>query len=136
MSVENARLAYPILVRIARELGQAARDRKPVTWVSYDEFCNRCREVGLKETPRTISTKVLKPIQQACLENGRPDLAALVITKPKARTDFGTLLRPVDAWWEPYIERGDATTPGDVDFWFARYREARDHADWPEAPFF
>jgi hypothetical protein len=136
MSVENARLAYPLLVQITRELGQLLKDRKPAVWISYDEFCGRCKEVGLKETPRTIVSKVLKPVQAACLEHGKPDLSALIIQKPRARSDFGNLLRPSDSWWEPYIERGDVAEAGDVDFWFVRFKEARDHEDWPEAPFF
>ena len=101
MSVENARLAYPLLVRIASELVQAIKDRKPASWYSYDDFCNRCKEAGLKETPRTVATKLLKPIQALCIEHEKPDLSALIISKPKARSDFGNLLRPTDAWWEP-----------------------------------
>ncbi len=135
MSVENARLAYPLLVRVALELAQDVKDRKPIGWISYDDFCARCRDVGLKETPRTIVSRVLKPLQVACIENGKPDLSALIIQKPKARSDFGNLLRPSDAWWEPYVSRGEAEA-GDVDFWFIRFREARDYEEWPEAPFF
>lgn len=135
MSVENARLAYPLLVRLARDLAQDIKDHKPITWVSYDDFCNRCRDVGLKETPRTIISRVLKPLQAACLDHALPDLSALVIQKPKARSDFGNLLRPSDGWWEPYVARGEAEA-GDVNFWFVRFRQARDYDDWPEAPFF
>jgi len=135
MSLENARAAYPILVRLAHDLAQAVRDRRPLVWVSYDEFCQRCKEVGIKETPRTIAAKLLKPLQGACLEHGLPDLSALIIQKPKARSDFGNLLRPSDGWWELYVERGEAAV-GDVKFWFEHYKAARDHADWPEAPFF
>lgn len=135
MSVENARLAYPLLVQIARDLSQLVADRKPAIWISYDDFCNRCKDVGIKETPRTVVSKVLKPVQAACLEHEKPDLSALIIQKPKARSDFGNLLRPSDTWWEPYVERGQTTT-GDVDFWFTRFKEARDHEEWPEAPFF
>ena len=134
MSVENARLAYPLLVQIARELVQLIKDRKPAVWYSYDDFCARCKEAGLKETPRTVATKLLKPIQAVCLEHEKPDLSALIIAKPKARSDFGNLLRPTDAWWEPYATRGESTA-GDVDFWFVRFKEARDHP-WEEAPFF
>ena len=64
-----------------------------------------------------------------------PDLSALIIQKPKARSDFGNLIRPSDGWWEPYVARGE-TTVGDVSFWFARFKAARDYPDWPEAPFF
>lgn len=135
MSLENARAAYPILVRLARELSRAIHDHRPVAWISYDDFCNYCKEVGIKETPRTIATKLLKPLQAACIEHGMPDLSALIIQKPKARSDFGNLLRPSDGWWEPYVTRGE-TTAGDVNFWFGRYKEARDYTDWPEAPFF
>lgn len=135
MSVENVRLAYPLLVQAARELSQDVKDQRPIGWVTYDEFCTRCREVGLKETPRTIVTRVLKPLQAICLDAGKPDLSALIIQKPKARSDFGNLLRPSDSWWEPYVEREETTT-GDVDFWFIRFREARDYEDWPETPFF
>ena len=135
MSVENARLAYPLMVQIARDLAQLVKDRRPAIWVSYDDFCNRCRDVGLKETPRTIVSRVLKPLQAACLQHSHPDLSALIIQKPKARSDFGHLLRPSDGWWDPYVESGQ-TTAGDVDFWFIRFREARDFENWPETPFF
>ncbi len=135
MSLDHARAVYPVLVRIARELARAVQDRQMVIWVSYDDFCTQCKDVGVKETPRTVATKILKPIQAACLENNLPDLSALVIQKPKARSDSGNLLRPSDGWWDPYVERGETTT-GDVSFWFARFKAARDFSDWPEAPFF
>lgn len=135
MSLDDARTVYPILVRIAHDLAQAARDRRTAVWVSYDDFCQRCKEVGVKETPRTIATKLLKPLQTVCLENNLPDLSALVIQKPKARSDFGNLLRPADGWWEPYVTRGEATV-GDVPFWFKQYQTARDYPEWPETPFF
>ena len=135
MSLENARAAYPILVRLARELSQAARERRAAVWVSYDEFCQRCKDVGIKETPRTIAAKLLKPLQAACLEHNMPDLSALIIQKAKPRSDFGNLLRPSDGWWEPYVARGEAAV-GDVKFWFDRYKAARDYADWPATPFF
>lgn len=135
MSVENARAVYPILVNLARELALSARERKSGQWISYDDFCLRCKEVGVKETPRTIATKLLKPLQAACLENSLPDLSALIIMKPKARSDFGNLLRPADGWWEPYVTRGD-TTVGDVVFWFKQFQAARDYEAWPDAPFF
>ena len=135
MDLEHARTAYPILVRFARQLALAVRDHRPMTWVSYDEFCQCCREVGIKETPRTVAAKLLRPIQAACLERQLPDLSALVIQKPKARSDFGNLHRPSDGWWEPYVARGE-TTVGDVVFWFKHYQAARDYADWPETPFF
>ncbi len=135
MSLENARAVYPILVQIAHDLSQAVRDRRPVSWISYDDFCARCKDVGVKETPRTVMAKVLRPLQAVCLENNRPDLASLVIQKPKGRKDFGDLIRPSDGWWEAYVER-DGIAVGDVKFWFERFREARDFAEWPEAPFF
>lgn len=135
MSVDSVRAVYPLLVQIARELSQASRDRRTAVWVSYDDFCLRCKEVGVKETPRTIATKVLKPLQAACIEHSLPDLSALIIQKPKARSDFGNLLRPSDAWWEPYVTRGE-TTVGEVGFWFKQFQAARDYTDWPEAPFF
>lgn len=135
MSLENARAVYPILVSLARELAQAAQERRPVRWISYDDFCQRCKEVGVKETPRTIATKLLKPLQAICLENDKPDLSALIIQKPKSRTDFGNLLRPSDGWWEPYVAKGE-TTVGDVVFWFKHYQAARDYPEWPETPFF
>jgi len=135
MSLDDARTVYPILVRMAQDLAQAARDRRTAVWVSYDDFCQRCKEVGVKETPRTIATKLLKPLQSVCLENSLPDLSALVIQKPKARSDFGNLLRPADGWWEPYVTRGEAVV-GDVPFWFKQYQAARDYAEWPETPFF
>ncbi len=83
----------------------AARERRPPFWISYDDLCARCKEVGVKETPRTIATKLLKPLQAACLEKGVPDLSALIIAKPKPRGDFGNLLRPADGWWEPYVTK-------------------------------
>jgi hypothetical protein len=135
MSLENARAAYPILTRLARELSEAVRERRTLVWISYDEFCQRCKEVGVKETPRTIAAKILKPLQSACIEHAMPDLSSLIIQKPKARSDFGNLLRPSDGWWEPYVARGEAVV-GDVKFWFEHYKAARDYADWPEAPFF
>lgn len=135
MSLESARAVYPILVNLARELSLAARERRTARWVSYDDFCQLCKDVGIKETPRTIATKLLKPLQTACLENSMPDLSALIIQKPKARSDFGDLLRPSDGWWEPYVARGE-TTVGKVDFWFKAFQAARDFPEWPEAPFF
>ena len=135
MSLDNARAAYPILIQVAKELSQAVRDRRPVIWITYDDFCNRCKEVGIQETPRTIVTKLLKPLQAACLEHSMPDLSALVIQKPKARSDFGNLLRPSDGWWEVYIARGEASGV-DVHFWYKRFQTARDFAEWPDAPFF
>jgi hypothetical protein len=135
MSLEHARTVYPVLVRLARELAHAIQERQPVVWVSYDDFCNHCKDVGVKETPRTVVTKLLRPIQAACLENNMPDLSAIVIQKPKARSDSGNLIRPSDGWWEPYVDRGEAHV-GDVSFWFARFKAARDFSEWPEAPFF
>ncbi|WZO98138.1 hypothetical protein EP7_005194 [Isosphaeraceae bacterium EP7] len=135
MSLDNARVAYPILVQLAHDLAAAARERRPAQWISYDDFCQRCKDAGIKETPRTIATKLLKPLQAACLENEKPDLSALVIAKPKPRADMGNLHRPVDAWWDVYVERSESST-GDVNFWFNRYRAARDFEEWPEAPFF
>lgn len=135
MSLDNARAAYPILVRLARELCRATQERRTATWVTYDDLCVQCREVGLKESPRTIAAKLLKPVQAACLEHDKPDLAALFIQKPKNRGDFGNLIRPSDSWWEPYVTRGE-TTVGDIPFWFERYKAARDFEEWPEIPFF
>jgi hypothetical protein len=135
MSLESARLAYPLLVRVAREHVQAVRERRAIPWVTYEEFCQRCKDAGLEETPRTIVTRVLRPLQAACLEQGKPDLSSLIIQKSRGRTDSGALVRPSNGWWEPYEAKGETTT-GDVDFWFVRYRQARDHAEWPEAPFF
>ena len=135
MSLENARAAYPVLVQIARDLAESARDKRQVVWVSYDDFCARVKDVGVKETPRTIAAKLLKPLQGACLEHNLPDLSALIIQKPKARTDFGNLLRPADSWWEAYVTRGEAAA-GDVGFWFSAFKAARDYENWPEAPFF
>jgi hypothetical protein len=135
MSVELARTVYPLLVQIARELSEAMRERRSAQWVTYDEFCLRCRDLGVKETPRTVMAKLLKPIQAACIEHGHPDLSALVIQKPKARGDTGDLLRPSDAWWAAYVERQEATT-GDIQFWFDRFKSARDFEAWPAEPFF
>lgn len=134
MSLENARAAYPILVQLARGFSLAVRERRPIVWVSYDDFCMACRDVGIKETPRTIAAKLLKPLQAVCLENELPDLSALIVQKPKPRADFGNLYRPTDGWWEPYIARGNAAV-GDVKFWFEQFKAARDY-EWPEAPFF
>jgi hypothetical protein len=135
MSLESARAVYPILVSLAKELAVDARERRTARWISYDDFCQKCKEVGVKETPRTIATKLLKPLQAACLDKSMPDLSALIIQKPKARSDFGNLLKPSDGWWEPYVTRGE-TTVGDVLFWFKQYQAARDYEEWPEAPFF
>lgn len=133
MSLDNARAVYPLLVNLAKDLSQASREKRTIVWVSYDEFCQRCRAVGVNETPRTISTKVLKPLQAACLEKGLPDLSALIIQKPKVRIDSGNLLRPSDAWWEPYVAREESAV-GDIGFWYKKYQAARDHDGWPEAP--
>jgi hypothetical protein len=133
MSLELARLAYPILVRLAREQAQAARDRRALGWVSYDDLCLRCQEVGIKETPRTITTRLLKPLQQACLENDLPDLSSLIVQKPKPRSATMSMFRPSDGWWEPYIEK-DGVAAGDVKFWFEHYKIARDYPSWPETP--
>ncbi len=135
ISLDGPRAAYPLLVAVAQELSSAVKDHRTIPWVSYDDFCLRCKDVGVKETPRTVSAKLLKPLQALCLENNLPDLSALVIQKPKARSDFGNLIRPSDGWWEIYVERGE-TTVGDVAFWFTRMKIARDFAEWPEAPFF
>ncbi|GAC1345117.1 MAG: hypothetical protein NVSMB14_08530 [Isosphaeraceae bacterium] len=135
MSLDAARAAYPILVQMARDLASSVREKRAVAWISYDELCARCKEAGIKETPRTIMTKLLRPIQVACIEREWPDLSALFIQKPKARGDFGNLIRPNDGWWETYVQRGESTV-GDVSFWFKRYQAARDFAEWPEAPFF
>ncbi len=135
MSLDNARAAYPILVQIAKDLSSAARERRAAIWVSYDDFCQKCKDVGIKETPRTIAAKLLKPLQAVCLEHSLPDLSALIIQKPKARSDFGNLLRPVDAWWEIYVTKGEAAM-ADVAFWFNQFKTARDYENWPEAPFF
>ena len=136
MSLDNARAAYPIMVQCAKDLALAARERRNSEWVTYDDLCTRCKEVGIKETPRTVVTKLLKPLQAACIEHNLPDLSALIIQKPRARSDFGNLLRPSDSWWEAYVERGDVEAAGDVPFWFDKYRTARDYEEWPEAPFF
>jgi dihydroneopterin aldolase len=136
MSLENARAAYPILVQLARELSLALREHRSMAWISYDDFCQRCKDVGVKETPRTIVSKLLKPLQAACLEHSLPDLTALIIQKPKPRADFGNLHRPSDGWWEPYIARGEKTEAGDIPFWFKQYQAARDYDGWPEEPFF
>ncbi len=135
MSIENARAAYPILVGLARESCAAIRERRPAVWASYDDFCRRCQDAGIKETPRTILAKLLRPIQQACLEKELPDLSALIVQKARSRGDFGAQYRPADGWWQPYTDRGEAEA-GDVSFWFARYKAARDFDSWPEAPFF
>ncbi len=135
MSLENARAAYPILVQLASELSETIREGRTAFWISYDDFCNRCKEVGIKETPRTIAAKLLKPLQAACIEHNKPDLSALIIQKPKARSDFGNLLRPSDNWWEPYTER-EGVAVGDVKFWFEKFKEARDYEEWPPEPFF
>jgi hypothetical protein len=132
MSLDSARAVYPLLVNLAKDLSQAAKERRTVVWVSYDDFCARCKAVGVNETPRTISTKVLKPLQAVLLEQGLPDLSALIISKPKARTDSGNLLRPSDAWWEPYVANKESAL-GDISFWFKRFQAARDYSDWPEA---
>ena len=135
MSLENARAIYPIMAQMARDLSLAAKERRPAVWISYDDLCVRCKEVGLKETPRTVVAKLLKPLQAACLEAKLPDLSALIIAKPKARGDFGNLIRPADGWWEPYVA-SNMTTVGEIPFWFKEFQSARDYADWPaEVPF-
>ena len=98
------------------------------------ENCDVVTEIEQLEQQQKMA-KLLKPLQTVCLENNLPDLSALVIQKPKARSDFGNLLRPSDGWWEPYVTRGEATV-GDVPFWFKHYQTARDYPEWPETPFF
>lgn len=132
MSLETARAVYPILVRVARDLSLAVQERRTPAWVSYDDLCNLVKEVGIKETPRTVLNKVLKPVQAVCLENGLPDLSAVVIQKPKARTDSGNLVKPADGWWEVYVVK-EQTTTGDIPFWWKQFQTARDYAEWPEA---
>ncbi len=134
MTLDDARPVYPLLARMARELADAARSGRRGGWITYDDLCRRCgEELNIKESPRTVFARRLRPIQAACLEHGHPDLASLVIQKPK-RGDVGELLRPSAAWWEIYVSRGEAESE-DVRFWFERYRTARDH-DWPDEPFF
>ena len=131
----SARAVYPILVNLAQELGQSPpSERRTARWVSYDDFCQLCKDVGIKETPRTIATKLLKPLQAACLENSMPDLSALIIQKPKARSDFGNLLRPSDGWWEPYVDprRDDRRRRRLLVQALSRPRAT--YAEWPEAP--
>lgn len=135
MSLENARVAYPILVKLANELSQAVREGRPAAWITYDDFCMKCKDAGIKETPRTIATKLLKPLQAVCLEHSMPDISALVIQKPKPRADFGDFHRPGDGWWDIYVERGEANGVN-VNFWFKHYQTARDFAEWPEEVFF
>lgn len=136
MSLESARLIYPILVRLANESAQAAHTKQTLPWTTYEDLCAKCKDAGVKETPRTVAAKLLKPIQAACLDAGHPDITSLIIQKPKARGDSGNLIRPADSWWEAYVERGEISALGDVPFWFDRYRKARDFKNWPEAPFF
>ena len=135
MSLESARAVYPILVQLAHDLSQAARDRRTAVWISYDDFCQRCKEVGVKETPAPSPPSCSSRSRPPASRTDLPDLMRLIIQKPKARSDFGNLLRPSDGWWEPYVTRGEATV-GDVQFWFKQFQAARDYADWPEAPFF
>lgn len=136
MSVENARAVYPILVRLAGELSAAIKQGRSGLWITYDDFCKRCAdEIGLKETPRTVVLRVLRPIQTLCLDNSMPDLSALIVQKPRGRGGNDALYRPSDGWWEPYVVKGESTA-GDVPFWFSKYRAARDFESWPEAPFF
>lgn len=136
MSVEDARPVYPLLVRMARELSETIKAGQSGVWVTYDDLCRRCgEELEIKESPRTIVARRLRPIQAACLENNLPDLSSIVIQKPRERGDTGELLRPSNAWWDPYVEKGECEA-GDVHFWFARYRAARDYEEWPAEPFF
>ncbi len=136
MNFDDAREVYPLLARIAKELSESIKNGQTGVWMTYDELCRRCEsELQLKESPRTIVARRLKPLQAACLEHGKPDLSAIVIQKPRERGDTGDLLRPSNAWWDPYVEKGESEA-GSVSFWFGRYREARDYEDWPEAPFF
>lgn len=135
MTLDDARPVYPLLVRIARELAEDARSGRRGNWVTYDDLCRRCGdELGIKESPRTVFARRLRPIQAACVEQEKPDLSSLIIQKPK-RSDSGELLRPSAAWWELYVSRGEVEAE-DVRFWFERYKVARDHDDWPDEPFF
>lgn len=127
VAIDNARAAYPILARLAKTLSKAVKDHKPVIWLTHDDLVRILREKDLKETHRTLNAKLLPKIQAECLKIGLPDLSAIVIKKPKG--DLGNLIGPSDTWWAAY-----SPTVKGIDFWFAKYREARDH-DWPDVPF-
>jgi hypothetical protein len=136
MSLENARTVYPILIRLARELSAAIKQGRSGQWITYEEFCRRCtEEAGMKETPRTVVMRVLRPLQVVCIEHELPDLSSLIVQKPKGRGGSDGPFRPSDGWWEPYVAKGEAAI-GDIPFWFGRYKAARDFEQWPEAPFF
>ena len=136
MSLDSARAVYPILVQLARDLSQAAQR-------AADGRLGLVRRLLPALQGSRASRKRPAPSPPSCSSRSRPpasrtslpDLSALIIQKPKARSDFGNLIRPSDGWWEPYVARGEATV-GDVQFWFRQFQAARDYADWPEAPFF
>ena len=90
MSLDNARAAYPILVNLARELSEAAKERRTARWISYDEFCQMCKDVGVKETPRTIAAKLLKPLQAACIEKQLPDFGYYPLSKKGEFVEYDT----------------------------------------------
>ena len=122
MSLENARAVYPLLVNLAKDLSQASRETpdrssgSPTTTSAPAARRSASTRRPGRSRPRSSSRS-----RPSCLEKGLPDLSALIIQKPKARTDSGNLLRPTDGWWEPYVAKSE-TTVGNVGFWFKRSR--------------
>ena len=126
-TADSARLAYPVMVEVAKTLSLSMRERKQTVWVTHEDLVRALKDLGIKETARTVTTKLLKPLQQECIAAGVPDLSALIVRKAKG--DFGDLLKPAPGWWEAYEAVG-LCKGEDVGFWFNKYKEARDHA-WP-----
>ena len=125
----NATATYKLLVVMAQELSENIREKKPARWISHGDLVRALKDVGLRETDRTIITKVLKPIQLACIEANLPDLSAIIVKK--TRGDFGSLISPASSWWDPYVERA-VCEANNIGFWFVEFRRARDFTAWPE----
>lgn len=137
----GVRVVYPVLVDIARDLSYRMRTRHgglgaagEIRWVTTEELLGLLKPTELKESTRSLWTRVLAPLQTLCLQHSLPDLSAIIIMKTRAKVDTGDLLRPGDSWWDVYIRAG-LCQKIDIPFWFNKFRLARDYA-WPaELPF-
>ncbi len=129
-----------------------ARGRSTRSWSDWPTtFLKRPASGGRPSgSPTTTSASVARrsasrrppaPSPPSCSSRSRPPASsrtcptssALIIQKPKARSDFGNLLRPSDGWWELYVERGE-TAVGDVPFWFKHFQAPATTPTGPRPP--
>lgn len=129
LQVDKARAAFPVLVAAAGRLSANNRDRLTGVWYTHEDLVKSLKDAGIKENARSVIPKILKPLQVACLEAGLPDLSSVVVKRSKG--DVGALIQPAPGWWDPYVD-ARMCVAGDVPFWFAQYRQARDYSAWPE----